>query len=147
MEKRKRIISLVVFVVLVCIYFISKSYKNDKKNSNDSYEVLINNEYKPVTEYEILAYNAFLERFGDIQNIKVSNISTSETNYDRIRNNLYDEYCEIEESAYTQFLEAEVQFFLDKDSGNLTAGYNTHRYYLGLSKDGNYIVLGETVLG
>lgn len=137
MEKRKIILIVVVIAILALTCLISKSHNNSQQVED----------YKPSTEYEILAYNAFIDRFGKREDMQVTDISTSETSYDKIKNNSYDEYSKINESDYTEFLDVEVEYFLDENTGNLMTGRNAHSYYLGLNNNGKYVVLGESLLG
>lgn len=153
MEKRKLIYIVLVIVVLVSAYLISTSNREDNA---DLLSEVTSKEYEPSTECEILAYNAFMDRFGESDDMQITGMSTSETSYDKIKNNSYEEYSvhkdvkdmnEINESDYAKFLDVEVEFLIDENTGNLMAGRNTHSYYIGLNKDGKYVVVGESLLG
>lgn len=94
-------------------------------------------DYVPTTEYEQVAYDAFVERFGEDRKI-IDIVSVVEENEDA-EIGVVDQYLE--------FIDVEIVFLMNENSGNLSGGYNTFNYELGLADDGEYLLLGSELLG
>lgn len=95
-------------------------------------------DYVPTTEYEQLAYDDFIERFGDEPKI-INMISIIEENEDAKNGFTTDQWLER--------IDVEIIFLEEKNIGNLAGGYNTVHCEVGLTDDEEYVIMEGYILG